>query len=389
MATLLLVVIYITFISLGLPDSVLGVTYPIMRNEWNLPLDYAGYVALIVTSGTIMTSIFTGTLVEKLGTGKLIMFSVLLTSIGLFGISVMPSFIWIFLFAIPLGIGAGAIDASLNNYVAQNYKAAHMNWLHAFWGIGATAGPLIMAISIANTAKWRIGYQVLAGIQFGIFFIILISLSLWKVHDETYISENKQKNQSNSKMDILRIKGVKMTLFAFVLYCAIEFSVGLWGASYLVFYESLSIPLAGQMIAIYFFGITIGRILSGIISFRLENRVLIISGVLLFIVATILLFISNEIIFIAIGFGLQGLGLAPIFPGLTHETPTRFGKENGIHLIGYQIASASFGLSVFPMIFGIIAEYISIQYYLYFLMIIALGLLFILLRLDNLFKKRF
>lgn len=373
---LLLTIIYLAFISLGLPDAIFGVAWPVIRDDYGLSLDNAGYISVTITIGTIMSSLLSGYLIDKLGTGKITLISVGLTAIALFGFGIAPSFYWLIILSFPLGFGAGSIDTALNNYVAIHFKAHHMNWLHSFWGIGATLGPVIMSASLSLNASWQSGYKTLSYIQLVFFLLIFLSLPLWKRHekikDGNNIIPNKIKTSFNS---ILKIKGVKLSLLAFVIYTAIEFSIGLWGASYLVNIRTISISLAASLIASYYFGITIGRIIAGFISFKLDNTQLIFIGIIIFISATFFLVFNIPRFYLIIIFFIQGIGLAPIFPAMIHETPKRFGKDKSQYIIGYQMASAYIGASMLPASFGILARNTSLNIYPYFLLVFGIILI--------------
>ena len=389
MVTLLLLsIIYLAFISLGLPDAIFGVAWPVIREDYNLALDNAGFISVTITIGTILSSLLSGYLIDKLGTGKITLISVGLTTLALFGFGIAPSFYWLIILAFPLGFGAGSIDTALNNYVAVHFKAHHMNWLHSFWGIGATLGPVIMSATLALNVSWQNGYKTLSYIQLGFFILIFLSLPLWKKHEkmnEVIVKETILEKLSFKT--IIKIKGVKYSLLTFIVYCTVEFSIGLWGASYLVGARTISITLAASLIALYFLGITIGRVLAGFVSFKLSNRQLIFYGIIVFLIAsTFLLFnIPSYLLFII--FFMQGMGLAPIFPGMIHETPVRFGKDKSQYIIGYLMASAYIGASVFPALFGILAKNTSLEIYPYFLLFFSILLMYITLSLNKQTKK--
>jgi len=374
---LLLTIIYLAFISLGLPDAIFGVAWPVIREDYSLSLDNAGYISVTITIGTVMSSLLSGYLIDKLGTGKITLISVGLTAIALFGFGIAPSFYWLILLAFPLGFGGGSIDTALNNYVAVHFKAHHMNWLHSFWGIGATLGPVIMSATLALNVSWQNGYKTLSYIQLVFFILIFLSLPLWKKHNKL----SKDIEDSNllakpSFKKMINIKGVKFSLLAFIIYTSMEFSVGLWGASYLVSVQTITITIAASLVASYYLGITVGRVLAGFVSFKLSNIQMIFYGILIFLAATIFLLfkIPNYLLFMV--FFIQGIGLAPIFPAMIHETPKRFGKDKSQYIIGYQMACAYFGASVFPAIFGIFAKNTSLYIYPYFLIISGILLIY-------------
>ncbi len=389
MATLLLLsIIYIAFISLGIPDAILGVAWPEMRLDLGVPLDASGWIFITMTFSTIMSSLASGYLIKKLGTARITLISVGLTSVALIGISMVPSFYWIVLFAIPLGFGAGSIDTALNNYVALHYKTHHMNWLHAFWGIGATMGPIVMSAFFALNYSWRKGYMTLGIVQLVIFSIILISLPLWKKQEKVSKANTDFHNEYLTYKEVIKTNGVKLSMVIFLVYCAIEFSIGNWGASYLVSSRNLLIATAGTLIGTYYAGITIGRIVSGFISFKFNNNQLVLVGIIIFIASSGLLLFNFHISVLYVLFFFQGIGLAPVFPSLIHETPKRFGADRSQHVIGLQLAGAYVGASIFPALFGVLARYSSLKIYPYYILMIGIIMFVITNSLIQKTKKR-
>ena len=389
MNALLLVLIYFAFISLGLPDSLLGVSWPEMRAEWQLPLDAAGYITFTIVIATVLSALLSGTIIKKLGAGLVTAISCLMTALSILGFSYAPSFVWLIFIAIPLGFGAGSVDTALNNYVALHFKAHHMNWLHSFWGVGATTGPLIMSAILGQGLAWRMGYRTIASIQLILAFLLFISLPLWKRHKavaDAANSESHNENQQPVKKPLL-IKGVPYAMAAFTFYCAAELSVGLWGSSYLVSSKGLAVDTAASYVAMYYGGITLGRFLSGFVSFKLNNIQMIRLGIGISFFAALLLLLplSNGLILIPLL--LFGLGLAPIFPAMIHETPNRFGKTNSQYIIGYQMASAYFGMSIFPPLFGFLLKNIQMGLLPYFLVFTIFGVLFVTERVRFLTRK--
>jgi len=356
---LLLAIIYLAFISLGLPDSLLGVAWPAMRGEFGLPLDAAGIIASVTIGMTVLSSLANGYIIRKIGTAKLTFISCALTGGALLGISFAPTFWWIIPMTLPLGFGAGSVDASLNNYVAHHFKAHHMNWLHSFWGVGATLGPIIMG-SYLMDASWRDGYRSIAMIQLVLALILLISLPLWKRHEAG--ADAKKANDvmtATPDKNPLRIKGVPFALSTFIFYVAAEMSVGLWGSSYLVQVKGIAIGTAATWIAMYFGGITIGRFLSGFISFKFNNRQMIRAGIIIALIGAITILLPVANVLLMVGFVLIGMGFAPIFPAMIHETPRNFGKNNSGVIIGFQMAAAYSGSAVLPPLSGILYRNIS------------------------------
>jgi len=370
LATWFLIIIYLAFISLGLPDSLLGSAWPVIWPDIGSSVGSAGIVSMVIAGGTIVSSLASGSMIKRLGTGRITLFSCFMTAGALLGFSLAPSMAWLVVLAIPLGLGAGAVDAALNHYVAENYKAHHMNWLHCFWGVGATMGPIIMSSYIADHHSWRSGYTAVSIIQFSLLIILLITLPLWKrvaamreidrPQTENIVDNEKRQQEQIVKAGIFRIRGVKPTLTAFLFYCGVETTVGLWGASYLVGAKHISADTAAIWISLYYGGITLGRLITGFITLKVANRLLIRYGQLITILGGIILVLPLSASFSLTGFMLIGLGLAPIYPGLLHETPARFGKEHSAKLMGYQMAVAYTGTTLLPPMFGLVASQTSI-----------------------------
>lgn len=360
MVTILLIIIYIAFISLGLPDSILGTALPAMQNEWGFEIGMGGLFSFVTVGSTVLSSFMSGYIIKKVDTGKIVFVSCLLTGLALLGFSLSNSYYWLFLFAIPLGLGAGAIDTSLNNFVALHFKAHHMNWLHCFWGVGATLGPIIMSVNMSNYS-WRDGYGTISKIQLSLAAIMLLSLPLWKkVLEHKNSSYNNEKSILNPSRNPFRIKGVIITIITMFVYCAIELGCGLWGSSFLVNVKELSADSAALWMALYYGGITAGRFLAGFISFKLNNSQMIRFGAIIATLGIILIVIPLPVFFIGCSFVLIGMGLAPIFPAMIHETPKRFGKENSEKIIGFQMGFAYIGHAIMPSVMGFIFQYLSI-----------------------------
>ncbi len=372
----LIIIIYMAFISLGLPDSILGTAWPTIQLDWNLPIDAAGYISLIGVSGSIVSSFLSGRIIRKFGTSKVTLFSCMMTGFALLGYSLAPSYIWLLLFAVPLGFGGGSVDAALNNYVATHYEAHHMNWLHSFWGIGATMGPIIMSGFLLSS--WQMGYRTISLIQLSLAIILLLTLKLWP-KEEVMIADE------HIKKDAIKTKGVNYALMVFMFYCMVEFSTGLWGASYLVKIKLLTPDVAARLIAVYYGGITIGRIFSGFLTFKLSNHDLVRYGICLSLVsmATLMLPLPNFALMIALL--LFGFGLAPIFPAMIHETPIHFGKELSQTIIGYQMAFAGIGSAFLPPIIGIVVKKTSLQT---LPIILILGMFLVLISANSIFKLK-
>lgn len=368
MTTLLLIIIYLAFISLGLPDSMLGAAWPLMRIELGLPLSGAGLISMIVTMGTIVSSLLTGRLIKKLGTGVLTTFSVLTTALALLGFSFTSNYLWLCIMAVPLGLGAGAVDAGLNDFVARNYSSRHMSWLHAFWGVGATSGPLLMAWMISLTSRWQNGYRLVSIVQFVLVGLLILSLPLWKNHQK---DEQSQAQAEWSNGSLLKLPGLIPALVGFFAYCALELTAGLWFVSYLVQMRSVRPETATAWAAAYYFGIMAGRLINGFLTLRFSSKTLIRAGQVSILLGILLLFLPGNL-FSLIGLLLVGLGCAPIYPSMLHETPQRFGEENSSRLMGIQMASAYVGLTVMPPLVGLLANRWSLVIFPYSLLILLI-----------------
>jgi fucose permease len=365
MATFFLVIIYLAFISLGLPDSLLGVSWALMQPEFGAPLETAGLLFMTIAGGTIISSFVSGAVLNRFGTGIVTFVSVLMTAGALLGFHFAPSLFWLFICAIPLGLGAGAVDTGINNYVASHYKAHHMSWLHCFWGVGATLGPVIMAQYISGQHSWRSGYLAIAGLQFVLVVILFFTLPLWKkVAENNNSNQNNEQENANSavteKQKPLQIRGVKYALLSFLFYCGAEATMGLWGSSFLVNVKDLSVEVAAKWVSLYYAGITIGRFITGFITLKIDNRTLIRMGQIIALVGAALLFLPLPSAFSLVGFIMVGLGLAPIFPCMLHETPTRFGQEHSQTIMGYQMAIAYTGSTFLPPLLGFVAAHSTI-----------------------------
>lgn len=397
MATWFLIVIYLAFISLGLPDSLLGSAWPVMWPEIGSTLGSAGLISMIIAVGTIISSLASGRMIQLLGTGKITMGSCLLTAVSLLGFSMAPSMLWLIVLAVPLGLGAGAVDAALNHYVADNYKAHHMNWLHCFWGVGATMGPIIMATYLAGEHSWRGGYAAVAIIQFILVVVLLLTLPLWKRVAAAREQEQPARSEQDTSLQaeaevilpvkVLRLRGVKPSLFAFLLYCGVETTVGLWGASYLVQSRQVTAEMAAGWISLYYGGITFGRLITGFITLKVQNRHLIRYGQLITVIGGLVLLLPLPASLSIVGFILIGLGLAPIYPGLLHETPARFGREHSAKLMGYQMAVAYSGTTLVPPLFGLLAAQVSTDLFPVVVLILLILMLFSVEMVNQILKR--
>lgn len=375
---LLLAVIYLAFISLGLPDSLLGSTWPVMYQTFHVPVSFAGIVSMIISGGTIVSALVSDRLTYKFGAGKVTAVSVFLTAAALFGFSVSNSFAVLCLFAIPYGLGAGAIDAALNNYVALHFKPRHMSWLHCCWGVGAAVSPYIMSAAITGGSGWQTGYRTVSVIQIALTAVIFLSLPLFsrqgKQAGKMASGRTAEETQGHVKSlpEILQIPGVKFVLLAFFGYCALESTAGLWASSYMVLYLGIDSATAARFASLFYLGITFGRFLTGFITEKLGDVKLIRVGLLVILCGIFLILIPLPGSFHALsGLIVIGLGCAPVYPSVIHATPYNFGRNNSQAVIGVQMACAYVGSTFMPPVFGLIARYISIKLYPFYMIIFA------------------
>lgn len=357
---LLLAIIYLSFISLGLPDALLGSAWPVMYGELAVPVSYAGMISMIIAVGTIISSLLSDWLTCKLGTGKVTAISVAMTAAALFGFSTCNAFWMLCLWAIPYGLGAGSVDASLNNYVALHYASRHMSWLHCMWGVGASVGPYIMGFVLSGGGHWTGGYRCIGILQIILTAILFLSLPLWKSRKDAAGEDEKAEAKPLTPGQILQIPGAKEIMVTFFCYCAVEQTAGLWASSYLALYKGVPGETAASFASMFFIGITVGRALNGFLTMKLSDTQLIRIGqgiILLGIVAMLLPL--GEAVSLA-GLILIGLGCAPIYPCIIHSTPAHFGADKSQALIGVQMASAYIGTCLMPPLFGLIAGHVSI-----------------------------
>ncbi len=378
MFQILLVIIYFAFISLGLPDSLLGASWPSMYQGFGVPLSYAGVIAMIIAVGTVVSSLLSDRLTRKFGTGLVTAISVLMTAAALFGFSVSHSFWMLCLWAIPYGFGAGSVDASLNNYVALHYASRHMSWLHCMWGVGASLGPYIMGYALTGGQGWNMGYRYIAILQVVLTAILLFSLPLWKKRTKESSDKNGESASTKplSLRQIVKIPGVKEVMLTFFCYCALEQTTGLWASSYLFLHKGLSSETAAGFASLFFIGITVGRALSGVLTIKFSDTQLIRCGEGLILSGIIFLFLPFGEIMALIGLIIIGLGCAPVYPCIIHSTPEHFGADKSQAIVGVQMASAYVGSCVMPPLFGIIANYINVALLPVFLVGIAILMLF-------------
>lgn len=359
MIHLLLAVIYLSFISLGLPDSLLGSAWPVIHAELGVPMSWAGAVSIIVSLGTVVSSLQSDRLTKKLGTGKVTAISVGMTAAALFGFSISGSFWMLCLWAVPYGLGAGSVDAALNNYVALHYASRHMSWLHCMWGLGAAVGPYVMGLALAGGAGWHMGYRYISLLQIALTAVLVISLPLWRLHRTGAAGEENRNAAPLTLPQILRIPGAKEVMAAFFCYCALEQTAILWASSYLHVYKGIPAETAAGYAGLFFLGITAGRALSGFLTMKLSDPQMIRLGQgIIALGVLVMLLPAHEYVALA-GLVLVGLGCAPIYPCVIHSTPDHFGADKSQAVIGVQMASAYVGTCLMPPLFGLIASYVT------------------------------
>ena len=390
---LLLAIVYLSFISLGLPDAVLGSAWPMIYPEFNVPVSYAGIISITISMGTIFSSLQSDRLTKKFGTGKVTAFSVLLTAIALFGFSISSSFWMMLLWALPYGLGAGSVDASINNYAAIHYASSHMSWLHCMWGIGASLGPYILSFTITHGQNWSMGYRYIAIFQVVLTTIIMLSLPLWnkqpvnaEIADEISLEQLKETKPLSLK-EIIRIPGAKAIFLMFFAYCALEQTAILWSSSYLVLHKGVDPETAAAYGALFLVGLTAGRAASGFVAMKLnDNQMIRLGQIIVFIGIVMMLSPFGDMISL-VGLIVIGIGCAPIYPCVIHSTPINFGADKSQAIVGVQMACAYLGSLVMPAIFGLIANHINPALFPYYMLLI-LALMFVMhIRLMKVIKK--
>ena len=359
MVSLLLAIIYLAFISLGLPDGLLGAAWPVVHTEMAVPEASMGIVSMIISGGTIISSLFSDKITRRIGTGLVTAFSVALTAGALLGFSLSGQFWMLCLWAIPYGLGAGGVDAALNNYVALHYASRHMSWLHCFWGVGASIGPYIMGWALGTSRGWPLGYGTVFLLQVVLTLILFLSLPLWKKRGNTTDKTDESYEAPIGIRDALKIRGVKATLIAFFSYCALESTATLWAASFLVGHHGMDKPSAATFALLGALGVTVGRFLNGFVADKCGDKTMIRVGLTIQALALGLLLVPHPTAAL-VGLLVLGLGCAPVYPSIIHSTPTHFGRENSHAIVGIQMAFAYCGATFMPPVFGLLAQYVSI-----------------------------
>ena len=386
MVHLLLIIIYLAFISLGLPDSLLGAAWPSMYVQFDVPVSYMGMVSMIVSAGTIISSLNSDRLTRRFGAGLVTAVSVAMTAVAILGFSFSTSFWMTCLWAIPYGLGAGSIDAALNNYVALHYASRHMSWLHCMWGVGTIIGPYAIGFGLTNGLGWEGGYRSVFAIQVVLTIILFMSLPLWK-KKETDNSPEKEASDSDSVLSlkqILQISGAKQIMLTFFCYCALEATTSHWASSYMVLQKDIPAETAANYASLFFIGITVGRAINGFLTMKFTDSQMIRAGQAVIAVGIVVMLLPFGNIVTLAGLILIGLGCAPIYPCIIHSTPEHFGADKSQALIGVQMASAYVGSCLMPPLFGLIANFISASLFPIYLIVF---LVIMILAHNSLLKK--
>ena len=360
MTGFLLSIIYLSFISLGLPDGLLGAAWPVMCVEMDVPVSYAGLISITIAAGTIVSSLLSDRMTLRFGTGRVTACSVAMTALALLGFSVTRNYWLLFVWAVPYGLGAGSVDASLNNYVALHYASRHMSWLHCMWGLGAATGPYIMGYALAGGRGWNMGYRYVAFAQILLTAVLFFSLPAWKGRRGQQTPDHTVETKPLGIPQIIRIRGAKELLIAFFCYCALEQTAMLWGSTYLVRQMGMEEELAASLACMFFIGITSGRFISGFLTYKMNDENMIRLGQGIICLGLLVMVLPFGSFGAVAGLLLIGLGCAPIYPCVIHSTPAHFGEENSQAIIGVQMASAYTGTLLMPPLFGLIANHVSI-----------------------------
>ncbi|MCL2244011.1 MAG: MFS transporter [Treponema sp.] len=363
---ILLIIIYLSFIWMGLPDSMLGPAWPSMYGSLNTHLHYAGYISMIISGGRVLSSIFCERIIRRFGTGTVVAAGFLTLSAALFGFSFSSSFLIMCLWSVPYGLGIGFADVALNNYVTLHYKARHMNWLHCFWGIGASIGPVIMSFFLVNKNSWNMGYRAAGIIQCCLVVVLFFALSLWEKEKKDERTKIKNTESIHYK-ELFSTPGVKQILVVFFLYCSVQVTAVLWGSSFLVTEKNINPETAAQWISLFFIGLTLGRFISGFLTMKLTNRQIVRISYGFIICGVTALLLPVERILLVPGFFMIGIGCAPIFPCLLHETPVSFGNEKSRSILGMQMAGSFIGALSMPPVFGQLASFAGFKLFPVFL----------------------
>ena len=384
----LLVVIYISFVAVGLPDSLLGVAWPVMYPEFGLPISVNGYIAMTISACTIVSSMLSARVNHKFGTGVVTAFSTAMTALALFGYAHSNQVIFLFLLAIPLGLGAGAIDSGLNSFVALHYSVSQMNFLQCFYGLGVLISPWLMSLVLGSEGNWRKGYLIVALIQSVLAILGVVTLPLWKRVEKQVVAAEDTQTKILSVKALLRMRGVPISCLVFALACGMELSFGSWCSTYFVEAKGVAANYAAQITVLFYLGLTLGRFLSGLFAKRLTPMdMLWISSVVL-LVAIFVLLLPVGLGISAIALLMAGIGVGPLFPNLVHLTPLGFGRDVSASVIGMQMSASYLGITLMPAVFGALAQRIGMGWFSPFLLLMHIVCMLSLFVLLNGFKKK-
>lgn len=389
MALLLLALIYLAFISLGLPDSLLGSAWPTIHKEMNIDVDLMGVITILICSGTIISSLFSDKLAKKAKPWLIVVSSILLTSFAMLGFSLSTKFWMLCLFAIPYGLGAGAIDSTLNNYVALHYSSKHMSWLHSFWGVGTIISPYVMSYALTYHNSYQLGYRIISLTQLGIFLVIFLSAPIWKkVKTENNLGINNTELRLLTFKEKFKIKGIFFILIAFFSYCSFEATLMSWSATYLVNVKDITEAKAASYAALFFIGMTLGRFILGFISDKFNDRTMIRMGIFIILSGLLFLLLPLADYFSLIGLVIIGIGCGPIYPCIIHSTPSNFSPENSSAVISLQMSFAYLGSTLMPPIYGLFVKYVSAKIFPFFILFFVILLIIMTESLNRLVKRR-
>lgn len=375
MTTILLIIIYIAFIGLGIPDSLFGTAWPAVYTEFRLPISFASIVTMVISCGTIVASMVSARVIRRFGTNLVSAFSTAMTAAALLGFTLSGNFWLLCLCAVPLGLGAGAIDTALNNYVAIHYSAVHMSFLHCFYGIGVSVSPYLLSLVMQGKEGWRGGYRLAFGIQLAITLILFVTLPVWKKAHGQGVDGEEEKTKTLTLREISRIPGVRMMWLLFLTSCAIECTCGGWGSTFLVEYKGMAPEQAARMVMYYYIGMTLGRFLSGILAAKMDSWDIILAGQCVLGAAVIVLLLPLQAWFSAAGLFLVGLGNGPLFPNFNYLTPRNFGEDVSQSVMGTQMASAYVGIMLAPALCGVLGQIFGMWIFPFYLLVFYVGML--------------
>lgn len=388
MMTILLIIILISFLGVGVPDSALGTAWPAIYTEFNLPISIAGYITVTISICTVISSLFSATLVKKFGTGVVTAVSTILTVMALFGFSISNHVVFLFLCAIPLGLGAGSIDSALNGFVSLHYRASQVSFLHCFYGLGVAVTPYLMSLALHDGNDWRKGYQMVTLIQGIIAIVTVVALPLWKKVEKKQIEEAEEETKAVSFIELVKVPAIRWAGFVFLFSCAVELTSGAWSTTYFVETKHILPERAARVSILFYAGLTLGRLLSGILVETFGAWKMIWSSSFIILIAIIGMSLPLPIGVCAVALFLIGLGVGPLFPNLTHLTPKNFGKEISLSVMGLQSAFSYIGIMVLPPLFGILADRCSTVIFPYYLFVLFLLYIISIVMLVRWLKKQ-